>query len=355
MIRKKSVLSLLLAGAMMVSATACSSAPASSAAGSGVASTASTASAGSTSSGKVGKTVLKCSFNQSNDNPEFKAVQEMSDKLYDATEGRYSIEVSPNELLGSQKDSLELVENGAIEMAIIANSLAENVNSDFGVIGCPYMFDTQDQQKKLFESGALDDLFATTEKSGFDVLAAYSLGPRSIYTDKQIKIPADLSGEKIRVMQSDTMVQMLNLMGGVGTAMSQGDVYSAIQAHTINGGENNIITYTELKHYEVAPYYSFTNHLMIPDLLVINSDVLKKMSNSDHAAMKKLSNESIESMFSMADEETAKCKKEAEAGGAKFFDVDITPFKTAMKPLIDKTANRSDMTKKIYAEIQKIK
>lgn len=352
MIRKKSLLTLLLAGAMIVSTAACSNAPASS----GAASTASAASENSTGSQKVGQTVLKCSFNQSSDNPEFKAVQEMSDKLYDATEGRYSIEVSPNELLGSQKDSLELVENGAIEMAIVANSLVENVNPDFAIIGTPYMFDTQEQQKKLFESGALDELFVTTESAGFDVLAAYSLGPRSVYTaDKQIKTPEDLAGYKIRVMQSDTMVQMLNLMGGIGTAMSQGDVYSAIQAHTINGAENNIITYTELKHYEVAPYYSFTNHLMIPDLLIINSDLLNNMSDSDRAAIKKLAKESIENMFSMMDEATAQCKKEAEAAGAKFFEVDTTPFKAAMKPLIDEVANRSDMTKKIYEEIQKIK
>lgn len=354
MISKKSVLTLILAGAMILSTTACSNNSGSSAASEGDPA-GSTASADSGNSEKVGQTVLKCSFNQSSDNPEFKAVSEMSDKLYDETDGRYSIEVSPNELLGSQKDSLELVENGAIEMALIGNPLAENVNPDFGVIGCPYMFDSQDQQKKLFESDALDDLFATTESAGFDVLAAYSLGPRSIYTDKQIKTPSDLSGYKIRVMQSDTMVQMLNLMGGVGTAMSQGDVYSAVQAHTINGGENNVITYTELKHYEVAPYYSFTNHLMTPDLLIINSDLLKNMSDSDRTAMKELAHDSIDSMFSLMEEATAKAREEAEAGGAQFFDVDIAPFKEAMKPLIDEAANRSETTKAVYAEIQKIK
>ena len=67
-------------------------------------------------------------------------------------------------------------------------------------------------------------------------------------------------------MESQTCIAMLDAMGGVGTPMAQGEVYTAIQQGVINGGENNEITYADLKHYEVAPYFSYTRHLMIPDL-----------------------------------------------------------------------------------------
>ncbi|CAB1243275.1 MAG: TRAP transporter substrate-binding protein [Oscillospiraceae bacterium] len=362
MFKRKSILALALAAGMTFSLAGCggssssSSAAASSTASKAAAATSSSASGAATGT-KVGKTVLKCSFNQSADNPEAKTVVEMSDKLYDATDGRYSIEVYPNELLGSQKDSLELVENGAIDMAIVANSMVENVNPDFAVIGCPYMFDSIDHQKKLFQSGALDDLYATTESAGFDVLAAYSLGARCIYTKSApVKTPADLSGKKIRVMQSDTMVQMLKYMGGVGTPMSQGDVYSAIQAGTLDGAENNIITYVDLKQYEVAPYFSETNHLMIPDELIISSSLFKGMSEDDAKALKKVAKESVDTMFNLSaklrDEYLTKCKNEL---GVTITTVDIKPFQDAMQPLIDSVSNRSDMTKSIYQEIQKLK
>lgn len=356
MFSKKSALATLLAGAMALSLAACGSNAASSAAASSGAASGSAAaasSAPSTDGAKVGKTVLKCSFNQSVDNPEAQTVVELSDKLYDTTEGRYSIEVYPNEQLGAQKESLELVESGAVEMAIVANSLVENVNPDFAIIGCPYVYDSVEHQQKVFQSGVLDDLYATTESAGFSVLAAYSLGPRCVYAKKPVTSPADLAGMKIRVMQSDTMVQMMNKMGGVGTPMGQGDVYSAIQAGTLDGAENNIITYTDLKQYEVAPYFSETNHLMIPDELIINTNLLKGMSEEDQKALKDAATESVNTMFTLAaqlrDEYYAKCQNEL---GVTITQVDITPFQDNLKDFIQEVANRSDMTKTIYAAIQ---
>lgn len=357
MFSRKSALATLLAGAMALSLAACgSNAASSAAASSGAASgsaAASSSGAASTGSAKVGQTVLKCSFNQSIDNPEAKTVVELSDKLYDATEGRYSIEVYPNEQLGAQKESLELVESGAVEMAIVANSMVENVNPDFAIIGCPYVYDSVEHQQKVFQSGVLDDLYATTEASGFSVLAAYSLGPRCVYAKKPVTSPADLASMKIRVMQSDTMVQMMNKMGGVGTPMGQGDVYSAIQAGTLDGAENNIITYTDLKQYEVAPYFSETNHLMIPDELIINTNLLKGMSEDDQKALKEVATESVNTMFTLAaqlrDEYYTKCQNEL---GVTITKVDIAPFQDNLKDFIQEVANRSDMTKTIYAAIQ---
>lgn len=352
MFSKKSALATLLAGAMALSLAACGSngaASGSAASGSAAASSA----AASTDGAKVGQTVLKCSFNQSMDNPEAKTVLELSDKLYDATEGRYSIEVYPNEQLGAQKESLELVESGAVEMAIVANSLVENVNPDFAIIGCPYVYDSVEHQQKVFQSGVLNDLYATTESAGFSVLAAYSLGPRCVYAKKPVTSPEDLAGMKIRVMQSDTMVQMMNKMGGVGTPMGQGDVYSAIQAGTLDGAENNIITYTDLKQYEVAPYFSETNHLMIPDELIINTSLLKGMSEEDQKALKDVSTESVNTMFTLAaqlrDEYYTQCQNEL---GVTITKVDITPFQDNLKDFIQEVANRSDMTKTIYTAIQ---
>lgn len=352
MTSKKSALALLLAGTLMVGATACggdktneSAAPAESAA--------QTADNGGA---KVGQTVLKCSFNQTIENPEAKTVLELSDKLYDATEGRYSIEVYPSEQLGSQQESLELVQSGAIDMAIVANSIIEGVNSDFAIIGTPYIYDSVDHQKKLFQSGALDELFATTEANGFNVLAAYSLGPRCLYTKELITTPEQLAGKKIRVMQSDTMIQMMGLMGGVGTPMAQSDVYSAIQAGTLDGAENNIITYTDLLQYEVAPYYTLTNHLMIPDELIINANVLQGMSEADQEALKKASTESVDTMFSLSEtlrnEYFTKCETEY---GVTITEIDITPFQDKVAPLIEEVAGRSDMTKKVYEEIQALR
>ena len=288
----KSVLAMLLALCMVFALCACgqsadTTAPAvTEAPAADAAAPADTAAA--TDGAKVGQTVLKCAFNQTIENPEAKTLQKLSDDLYDATEGRYSIEVYPDAQLGDQQQTLEQCTMDALDMTLVANSIIETYVPDFAILGTPYVYDSIEHQQKVFESGKLDDLFATTRDHGFVVLSAYSLGARNLYTrDKAVTTPEELAGMKIRVMGSDTCIAMMNAMGGVGVAMAQGDVYSAIQTGTLDGAENNIITYVDLVQYEVAPYYNRTGHLMIPDELCINAKVFDSMSAEDQEALKK--------------------------------------------------------------------
>ncbi len=308
-------------------------------------------------SGKEETKVLKLSFNQTMENPEAKTIVDLSEKLMEATDGRYSIEVYPSEGLGNQKDSLAGVQNGSIDMAIVANPLVEGVNPDFGIIGTPYVYDSLDHQEAVFASGKLDELYATTEASGFTVLAAYNLGARCLYGTEFLTTPEELAGKKIRVMESDTMVNMINAMGGVGTPMAQGDVYSAIQTGMLDGAENNIITYVDLVQYEVAPYYTITNHLMVPDELIINTELLKGMSAEDQATLKKLAQESVTFMFDTAEALRTEYYDKAEELNFQVTEIDITPFQStdAMKALIDANANKSDMSAKMYEAIQSLR
>lgn len=295
---------------------------------------------------------LRIAFNQSITHPQAKALQAASDKLEKATEGRYKFQIYPNETLGDQRSTVELVQNGALEFTLVANPLMENYNKDFGILGLPYLFDSVEHQKKVFTSDVLDELFGSLADKNFQVVAAYTSGARNIYTDKPIKTPEDLKGYKIRVMQSETMVQIINLMGGVGTPMSQGEVYTAIQQKVIEGGENNEFIYSDLKHYEIAPYYSYTRHLMVADILVANKKFLDGLRDADRAAVLQVIKESVEDEYTFWDEDLAKTKKTAEDNGAKFVDVDIKPFQERCLPLHEKATSASASAKKVYDAIR---
>jgi TRAP-type C4-dicarboxylate transport system, periplasmic component len=121
---------------------------------------------------KVGKTVLKVAFNQTITNPEAKTLQKISDDLYDATEGRYSMEIYPDASLGDQAQTLEMVMMGALDMSLVGNAIIEPYASDFAIIATPYVYDDINHQERVFESGdpALAALYATTEEHGFVVL-----------------------------------------------------------------------------------------------------------------------------------------------------------------------------------------
>ena len=302
--------------------------------------------------GQTQTKVLKVAFNQSGTNPECQSLEWLSDKLYEATEGRYKLEVYPDAQLGSQEETLEQVTMGVLDMALVANSVIEGYAPDMAILGTPYVYDSYAHQQKVFESGVLADVFKTTEAHGFTVLAAYSLGARNVYTrDKAITCPADLAGMQLRVMGSQTCIDMMKAMGGEGLHMPQGDVYSAIQTGTIDGAENNIITYVDLVQYEVAKYYNYTNHLMVPDELVISNTVLAAMSAEDQEALKKVCTESITYCFDTINAQRAEYEAKAVEKGVIFTEADVPAFQAACADLIGAVANKTDVSKAAYQAI----
>ena len=300
---------------------------------------------------KVGQTVLKVAFNQTITNPEAQTLQKISDDLYDATEGRYSLEIYPDASLGDQAQTLEMVMIGALDMSLVGNAIIEPYSADFAIIATPYIYDSIEHQEKVFESNdeALQALYATTEQYGFTVLCTYSLGARNLYTrDGPVTNPEELAGLKIRVMGSDTCLNMMNAMGGVGVAMAQGDVYSAIQTKTLDGAENNIITYVDLLQYEVAPYYNYSGHLLLHDELVISNTVLASMSEEDQAALRKVCEESTPYCFAKCDELRSEYQAKAEEMGVTFSEADIPAFQALCQDLILENAAKTDVTQGMY-------
>ncbi len=296
---------------------------------------------------------LKVAFNQSEAHPQYKALQEFSTKLETETNGSYKLEISPNALLGDQRATAELVQSDAIQMAVVGNPILEGYNSDFSVIGLPYVYDSAEHQKEVFTSGVLNDLFKSVEDKNITVVGSFTAGARSIYTDKPIESPADLKGYKIRVMQSDTMKKMLDLMGGVGTPMAQGEVYTAIQQGVLEGGENNEVTYVDLKHYEVAPYFSYTEHLMVPDLVIMSTSVYNGMTPENKEIFDRLMAEAINQEFELWSADVEAAKTTATAAGATFVEIpDTTAFQEAVKPLQEEAVNKSETAKALYDTIR---
>ncbi|WIY82549.1 TRAP transporter substrate-binding protein [Propionimicrobium sp. PCR01-08-3] len=302
------------------------------------------------------QTVFKLAFNQTEEHPQYKAAVSLSEKLEEATDGRYSIKVYPNEQLGTQSDVVQNLSDGTVEMMYIGGPVMEGFNSDFIVYNLPYMFDTYEAQQQIFNDDELNaDLFASLEDSkNIDVLTALYAGVRNIYNSKQpIQTPEDLQGLKIRVQQSDSQVQMIEAMGGIASPMGQGDVYSALQTGVLDGAENNTTVFHQLKHDEVSKYYSYTKHLMIPDYLLINSDVLAGMDDADREAFLALIPETREEANSGFLEFEDESRTEAEGIGAEFNeDVDTAAFKELTQPVVDAAVAENDVRKTLYDAIQ---
>ncbi|MDQ0614898.1 tripartite ATP-independent transporter DctP family solute receptor [Microbacterium sp. W4I4] len=294
--------------------------------------------------------VLRVAFNQNAQHPQAQAILEMSDALEEATDGAYKLELYPDATLGAQEATIEQVQSGTIDLAVVAGSLLENFNPDFAVVNLPYMYSSPEHQMSVLnDDDVVGDLYGTLDAQNIHVLAAYHGGVRNVYTKEPVKTPADLKGKKIRVIGSDTNVKMMELMGGVGTPMAQDEVYTAIQSGVLDGAENNELIYSSLSHAEIAPYYSRTAHLMMPDYLIASPTFWNGLDDDTKEIFQDLVTKSIDTQLAAFDAATQEAITAAKDAGATFIDVDTDAFREAVLPLHDEII--TDSNRAVYDAI----
>ncbi|SDB79762.1 tripartite ATP-independent transporter solute receptor, DctP family [Raineyella antarctica] len=312
---------------------------------------------GSGSSGTPGATsgkTLRLALNQTEAHPSYIALDNFGKRLATDTNDRWKVQVFPNETLGAQQEALQMVSNGSVDMAIVSGTQLENLNKDFRVLNMPMAFSSIDGQMKVIrDKSIVGDLFTSLEgNQHVTVLGGFTQGERSVYTKfGPVKTPADLNGKKLRVQESDLMIAMAQAMGASATPLAYGEVYTGLNSGVIDAAENNEVSYFTQKHFEVAPYFSNTKHLVGLDYLIINTDTLKKMSTEDRASFDKEWDAAMTEHTNLWQKSTEKAIADAKAGGAKFSDVDAAAFKSALEPLQAKFLT-TDSQKALWDKLQ---
>lgn len=354
------ILALAAAAMMAVSCTGCGGSGGAAPAGG---SAAGTQAAGSQAAGETaaqaapagGTQVWRMAFNQTEDHPQYKVMEEFSKEFKERTEGRYEIKLFPNETLGSQRETLEQVQSGVIEMSIVNNTHPGSVSDYFKAFDMPFVFKDIDEAIDFVKtSPVMDTVKSDTEQFGFRIATYLPAGTRSMFTAKQpIKSVADMKGLKIRTMESDIYVSMMDAFGGSATPMSMGEIYTAIQSGVVDGAENNEITYVNSKYYEVAPYWSQTNHLIVPDWLIINADVYKSLSDADRAVFDELCVDAIDKVQTQWQSDVDKLMASLDTSKVTITtDIDTQSFMDAIAPVNQKLVETNPKIKEVYDAIQ---
>lgn len=312
-------------------------------------------SCGSTAADGTKTEVWNVAVIQTEDHPQTMAVKKMGEVFSELTDGRYTFEVYPNELLGPQRETLEQVQYGIIELAVIGNPNISSFVDGFLTFEMPFLFDDEEHQKRFFEESAqVASLFAQTEQYNFKIAAQLTAGTRNMYANKPIKSVSDLKSMKIRTAESDTYAKMMKYLGGAATPMSFGEVFTAIQSGVVDGAENNEASYANTKHYEIAPYYSYTRHLIVPDYVIVNTKAYDSLSEEDKAAFDEAARIAREYEYELWDQETEKYKAEVVENGATLVeDVDTASLKEAVQPLHDELTQNLEV-KEVYDAVKNI-
>lgn len=279
------------------------------------------------------------------DHAVHKAVVKFADLVKERSNGEIEIKVFANGVLGGEREMLEQVQNGVLEMTKASASPLETFSSDYKVFNLPFVFRDRDHFFKVLTSPVGESILASSKKRGFIGLAYYDSGARSFYAKKAINTPDDLKGMKIRVQQSPTTIKMIQALGATPTPMAWGEVYSALQTGVVDGAENNVTALTNGRHGEVCKFYSETEHQIVPDVLVMSSVRWDSLKKAHQEIIKKAAVDSYEYQKSLWGAFEKVEREKALAMGVKFSTPDKAAFVAKVKPMMDEERKNGAIAK----------
>mgnify|MGYP003270053095 FL=1 len=301
-----------------------------------------------------GKRIIRVSHAQSETHPEHLGLLAFKEYVEEKLGDKYEVQIFPNELLGSAQKAIELTQTGAIDFVVAGTANLETFADVYEIFSMPYLFDSEEVYKSVMQDTEyMENVYASTDEAGFRVVTWYNAGTRNFYGKSPIRTPEDLKGKKIRVQQSPASVEMVKAFGAAAAPMGFGEVYTAIQQGVIDGAENNELALTNNKHGEVAKYYSYNKHQMVPDMLVANLKFLNSLSPEDYQVFKEAAALSTEVEMEEWDKSIEEAKKiPTDEMGVEFIDVDVEAFKEKVLPLHESMLQENEKIRDLYDHIQ---
>jgi len=284
--------------------------------------------------------------------PTTDAIQYMGELLDTWTAGRLKIKIFHSMQLGGEKEALEQAQLGALEMTRVSVGVVGPIVEEFNAFNLPYFFRSVDHMHKVVDGEIGTELLNKLEKGGLIGLGYMDAGSRSFYNNtRPITSIEDLKGLKIRVMQNPIFIEMVNSMGGNGLPISFSELYTSLQTGVVDGAENNPPSYESGKHYEVAKYYTLTEHLMVPEIFVFSKKVWDKLSPLDQQLIRKASVLAVEKERELWAAREQKSLEAVKAMGYQVItDIDKGPFIKATEPVRMKFGEKfTDLIKRAAA------
>lgn len=280
-----------------------------------------------------------------------KAMVKMGEDLLKRSGGKLKLEIYPSQQLGTERECLELLQIGSLDMTKVSVGVLENFAPKMKVLGLPFLFRDRQHSFNVLDGPIGEMLLNDGEKYWLKGLGYYDAGSRSFYTmNKPIEKPEDLVGEKIRVMESATAVNMVKALGGSPTPISWGELYTSLQQGVVDGAENNPPSFYLSRHYEVCKYYSLDEHTVLPDVLLMGSYVYDKLNEQERKWLKEAVTESVKYQRILWAEAEEEALREVQKAGVQVIRPDKSLFAEKVKGIFEGYKDDKD----IYPLIKQI-
>lgn len=255
------------------------------------------------------------------------AMVRMGEDLRRLSGGRLRMEIFPNQQLGSEREILELLQIGTLDMTKVSAATLENFAPKTRILGLPYLFPDRETAFKILDGPIGQELLDDGLEFWLKGLGFYDAGFRSFYAmDAPIRHPDDLKGKKVRVMESVTAINMVRSMGGAPTPISWGELYTALQQGVVDAAENNPPSFYLARHYEVCKYYSLDEHTFSPDVLIAGTRFWGQLTEQEKAWVREAAGNSIAYQRELWARAEAEALEKVAAAGVEINRPDKQPF-----------------------------
>ncbi|MFT4835102.1 MAG: tripartite ATP-independent transporter DctP family solute receptor [Psychromonas sp.] len=279
-----------------------------------------------------GHITLKLAHSLDTGHSVHKSMVFMNERLQELSNGTMDIEIYPSSQLGSERDTMELLQIGSLAITKVSTSPMESFVPKMKVFSIPYVFRDEEHLWKVLNGKIGQDLLVEGEAVRLRGLAYYDAGSRSFYTrDKPIRTPKDLEGLKIRVQKSQTSVRMVEALGGSATPISFGELYTALQQGVVDGAENNPPSFYLSKHYDVARYYTQDMHTSVPDILLMSGHIWDNLTAQQQTWVQEAARLSVPYQRKLWKTSSDAALKAVEAAGVTIIQPDKAAFQEAVK------------------------
>jgi tripartite ATP-independent transporter DctP family solute receptor len=302
-----------------------------------------------------GQRALYSADAHASDYPTVQGVQAMADQVAERTGGRIEIKIFAGGQLGSERDTLELTVFGALDLNRVNLAPLNSIAPETVVPALPFLFNSIPHMRRSLDGAPGQTILDALMPHDLVGLCFYDSGARSFYNTRgPIHEPADLSGLKIRVPNSDVYVAMVAALGANATPMAFGEVYQGLVQGVIDGAENNWPSYEATRHFEAARYISLTRHVMAPEVLCMSRRSWDRLSGEDQDIVRQAARDSVPVMRELWDARVDASRERVLAAGIEANEVnDISAFSERMGDVWDRFVT-SDVQRRLVEDIRNL-
>jgi tripartite ATP-independent transporter DctP family solute receptor len=299
-----------------------------------------------------GVVTLKMAHGLATTHPVHKAMEFMAQRVQADSDSTLVIEIYPSEQLGNEKECLEKLQLGAISLTKVSSSMLETFLDEYKVFALPYLFRDEAHRWQVLNGDIGKRILASGEAIKLKGVVYYDAGARSFYTTaKPILHPDDLAGLKIRTQQSPMAMKMVAALGGSATPISWGELYTSLQQGVVDGAENNEPSLYTSNHYEVSKHYSLDEHTSVPDVVIINTQTWRNLSESHRDILQRAAAASVDYQRELWRSFVQESMAKMTAAGLQVYHPDKAPFRERGKRVWQEFSGSviADLAKEIEA------